>query len=61
MSKVKIRLMLQKYERGLGLETLQEELKRDGSVYGLDELQGMLRSMPETELTGDDLWRMRSE
>ena len=61
MSAAKIRLMLQKYERGLGLETLQEELKRDGAVYGLDELQQMLRGMPETELTGDDLWRMRSE
>ena len=61
MSKVKIRLMLQEADRGFGLEALQEELKRDGVMYGLDELQGMLQSMPETELTGDDLWRMRSE
>ena len=61
MSAAKIRLILNKCERGLGLETLQEELKRDGAVYGLDELHSLLRSMPETELTGDDLWRMRSE
>ena len=61
MSKVRIRRILEKCERGLGLETLQEELKRDGAVYGLDELQQVLRGMPETELTGDDLWRMRSE
>ena len=61
MSAAKIRLILNKCERGLGLETLQEELKRGGLIIGLDELQTLLCSMRETELTGNDLWRLRSE
>ena len=61
MSAAKIRLILNKCERGLGGMTLLNELHKEGITWDYGHMTSVLENMQDVEYTDDDLWMMRSE
>ena len=54
MSAAKIRLILNKCERGLGGMTLLNELHKEGIAWDYGHMTGVLENMQDVEYTGED-------